>query len=385
MKLTQPIATSIALLLCTTSLTLAQAPDKGGGMGGGASPAPAEKTEKGSPGGGATTGKQSSPGATRSEERGGASHAQGRDQSSPKMSGSDRGESKGRAAEQEDQGKASRTGQETRTDQGKGPGSARADRDKDKGARTEQEKNRDRAEQGKDRNQARTGQDNEQRKGAQTEQGRTKGQARSERDNDRRKDAQGQTPERSAQGPSGGHVQASEKQHADVRQHLLREKNVQRTKLNVSINVGTRIPRSIRLHPLSAAIVGFAPVYRGYSYVVLEDETICIVDPQTYVIVDVIPASTQRAERSGGHRMHLSLSRDQMHFLVANIDRDRRADVNIRLGLGAELPRTVEMSVFPDRVVERIPELRTYRYVVVQDQVVIVDPDDRQVALVVNE
>jgi hypothetical protein len=137
------------------------------------------------------------------------------------------------------------------------------------------------------------------------------------------------------------------------------------------------------LHPLSAAIIGFAPVYRGYSYVVLEDETICIVDPRTYVIVDVIPASTQRAEAPG--RGHLILSSDERRFVLTSIDKGHSADVSVRLALGAEIPRSVEVMTFPDRVIERVPQLRAYRYVVAQDQVVILDPSDRQVALLIGD
>jgi len=179
-------------------------------------------------------------------------------------------------------------------------------------------------------------------------------------------------------------VQASEKQHAEVRQHLLRDRKVDRARLNVAVNIGTAIPRSVRLHPVSTVILGFAPVYRGYSYVVLEDDTICIVDPRTYVIVDVIPASTQRAE-GPGTRVHLTLSPDERRLVLASIDRDRSADVSVRLALGAEIPRSVAVARFPDRVLERVPQLRSYRYVVVEDQVAIIDPDDRQVALLIND
>jgi hypothetical protein len=178
-------------------------------------------------------------------------------------------------------------------------------------------------------------------------------------------------------------VQASERQHTEVRQHLLRDRKVERSKLNVSVNIGATVPRSVRLHPLSAAVIGFAPVYRGYSYVVLEDETICIVDPRSYVIVDVIPASTQRAELpSGGH---LSLSADERRLVLASVDRRHTADIDVRLALGAEIPRSVELEMFSDRVIERIPKLRSYRYVVTQDQVIILDPSDRQVALLISD
>ncbi len=72
----------------------------------------------------------------------------------------------------------------------------------------------------------------------------------------------------------------------------------------------------MRLHTLPVTIVSFAPAYRGYSYIVLEDETICIVDPGTYVIVDVIPAGSQRADRPG--RTHLTLSTEEMRYIYSD-------------------------------------------------------------------
>jgi hypothetical protein len=102
------------------------------------------------------------------------------------------------------------------------------------------------------------------------------------------------------------------------------------------------------------------------------------------VIVDVIPASTQRAERSNGPR-HLSLSNDQMHFVYVNVPKNHRANVRIQLALGAEIPRDVELMSFPAEVVDHVPDLKDYRYVVIEDQVVVCDPKDRGVSLVITQ
>ena len=70
----------------------------------------------------------------------------------------------------------------------------------------------------------------------------------------------------------------------------------------------------------------------------------------------------------------------------AKVTRDTlETKISVRLALGAEVPRTVTVVEFPDDVVERIPELRSYRYVVAQDQVVVVDPADHEVALLIGE
>jgi hypothetical protein len=176
-------------------------------------------------------------------------------------------------------------------------------------------------------------------------------------------------------------VEATNEQRTRVRERLFREHRADRNRDKDRIRgirpiVGVHIARHHRLHRLPLWVVEFAPIYRGYSYVWIED-TICIVDPETYVIVDVLPASSQRAD--------LTLTPDQMRFVYAEVPKDTSVDVRIRLALGAEIPRNVALYTFPDHVLARIPKLASYRYVVVDDEVVIVDPADYAVVLVISD
>jgi Protein of unknown function (DUF1236) len=383
MKFGQSLAVSLAALLCTGSLALAQAPDKGGmggGMGGGA---PAEKMDRGGGGPGAGQDRQRSPGM--SGERGGAERGMSGERGGAERGTSERGrtsEPSSRSARPETQGRerdqerAQRGGRDRDQDRAQ-----RRDRDEDRAQRAGRDRDQDKAQRtARDKEQQRA---RDQERAGRSRQDREQDRAQRDRDRDQGKAAQGMR-DRDGQLQQANRVQASEKQHAEVRQHLLRDRKLERTRLNVAINIGATIPRSVRLRPVSSVIVGFAPVYRGYSYVVLEDETICIVDPRTYVIVDVIPASTQRAERAGT-RGHLILSAEERRLVLASVEKDRSADINVRLALGAEIPRSVEIVTFPDRVLEEVPQLRSYRYVVVEDQIVIVDPEDRQVALLLSD
>ncbi len=176
---------------------------------------------------------------------------------------------------------------------------------------------------------------------------------------------------------ASGRVQVSEQQRTDIRQRLVKENRVEKTRINVTVNVGTTIPRSVRLHTLPVAIVAIAPAYRGYHYVVLEDETIVIIDPRTYVVVDLISSG-------GPHRAQLTLSTEHRRFIFSTLPRNRTADVRMRLALGAEVPRSVELHAFPAIVVERVPEVRRYRYIVVEDDIVVVDPSDYGVVMVIE-
>ena len=105
--------------------------------------------------------------------------------------------------------------------------------------------------------------------------------------------------------------------------------------------------------------------------------------PTRTTIIDVIPAGSQRADRPG--RTQLTLSAEDMRFIYRTAPKSRTANVRVRLGLGAEVPRDVELIEFPAEVVERVPDVRRYRYIVTENDIVLVDPDDHAVALVINE
>jgi hypothetical protein len=56
----------------------------------------------------------------------------------------------------------------------------------------------------------------------------------------------------------------------------------------------------------------------------------------------------------------------------------------LRLALGVEIPANVELYEFAPVILERIPKLSHFRFVVTEDQLVIVAPQDRSVALVLD-
>ena len=155
------------------------------------------------------------------------------------------------------------------------------------------------------------------------------------------------------------------------------------TKTRFEPRIGYRVPRHIRLFPVPREVITFFPYYSDYRYIVVEDE-ICIVDPRTYEIVDVIDQNYYR----GGPRPEvagLSLAPGEIALVRDSIPRDfPEADVRLRLALGAELPGDVELYEFPAIVLDRISRLRTYRFLVAEGQIIIVDPRHRSIALVID-
>ncbi|MFZ1101700.1 MAG: hypothetical protein WAN86_02305 [Hyphomicrobiaceae bacterium] len=65
----------------------------------------------------------------------------------------------------------------------------------------------------------------------------------------------------------------------------------------------------------------------------------------------------------------------------AGVRKDRaRTELRIRLGPGAEIPRGVALFTFPHAVMADVPQVALFRYIVVENDVVIVDPADYEIA-----
>jgi hypothetical protein len=149
-------------------------------------------------------------------------------------------------------------------------------------------------------------------------------------------------------------------------------------------NIGRRVPRHTRLFPIPLTVFGFFPYYRDFSYFVIDDD-ICIVDPKTYVVVDVIERGYWSAP-SQPFVAELILSEDEIALVRESIPADfPDAGVQLRLALGAEIPQDVELNGFSPGVVDRMPRLNEFRFIVSADQIAIVRPADRSIALVIDK
>jgi hypothetical protein len=70
---------------------------------------------------------------------------------------------------------------------------------------------------------------------------------------------------------------------------ILREHRVEPAHLNVSVNIGTRIPDSVHFYPLPEDVYVIYPEWRGYDYILVGNE-ILVVDPRTHEIVAILEA-----------------------------------------------------------------------------------------------
>jgi Protein of unknown function (DUF1236) len=90
------------------------------------------------------------------------------------------------------------------------------------------------------------------------------------------------------QGAAAGSARLSTEQRTKITT-VIREQKVQPTNLNVSVRVGTRVPDSVRFHPLPVQVVEIYPEWRGFNYILVGDQ-ILVIDPATHEIVAILDA-----------------------------------------------------------------------------------------------
>jgi Protein of unknown function (DUF1236) len=199
----------------------------------------------------------------------------------------------------------------------------------------------------------------------------------------RQRNAAGQNP--TDRGRSGTTVSVNDQQRTQVIDHLRRDREFDqaRTNVDISINVGERLPEQVRPRPLPADIVTIVPQYRDYEYTVVHDE-IAIVDPRSREIVDVIPQGGVSAERGGYgvDRTRVTLSDEQRQIL-------RRAATDAgTVGSTASSssgPTCLSLRRVPDELARSNPDLASYQYLAIGDQFVLVDPQNQKIVQVIDQ
>jgi hypothetical protein len=183
---------------------------------------------------------------------------------------------------------------------------------------------------------------------------------------------------------NGNRVQLTEEKRTNVSQTILKDRNVNRaTNINVSINVGTRLPRTVHLVGLPASVIEIVPEYRSYSYFVKDDQ-ICIVDPNSYEIVEVIPGSGQTATRSGPAM--LVLSDEERSIVLREVDMSGGSTLGLgALNEGSDVPRDVKVRAFPETIVQKVPKLKGYSFFSAENRLAIVDQQGSKVQLVIEQ
>ena len=184
---------------------------------------------------------------------------------------------------------------------------------------------------------------------------------------------------------SANRGQLTEEKRTNVGQTLAKDSSLNRaTNVNISINIGTRLPQSVRLVAVPASIITIVPEYRSYRYVVVNDQ-ICIVEPNSFEIVEVIPLSGQTASRSGPSAT-LVLSEEERTILLREIDMGGGSTMGLgAISEGSDVPRDIQVRAFPDAVVQKVSKVKGYKYFTADNRIAIVDPQGTKVQLVIEQ
>ena len=150
------------------------------------------------------------------------------------------------------------------------------------------------------------------------------------------------------------------------------------TNVNFTVNVGATVPETVHYSPLPEEIVSIVPQYRGYDYVMVRDEVV-IIEPRTRKIVTVIHEGGSSG--ASARRTSLNIPTEKRRKIHTEVIRSYHGprDVRFDLRVGERVPQNVTLETFPETIYSEDPDLKTYEYVVVQERVVLVDPQSREV------
>jgi hypothetical protein len=194
----------------------------------------------------------------------------------------------------------------------------------------------------------------------------------------------GQTTDQTTRRGTTFAATVNDQQRTQIVERLRRDRSVSNQNINIQVNIGERLPPRVRARPLPPDIVRIAPQYRGYQYTVIEDEVI-IVHPRTHEVVDVIrePGSTiETTSRVGRERF--VFTREQRETLKQAARRMTTAPVSGSPSAPMPDSSCLTLQPVPEELVRTSPELGSYRYLAIGDQVVLVDPRVQKIVEVID-
>jgi Protein of unknown function (DUF1236) len=161
-------------------------------------------------------------------------------------------------------------------------------------------------------------------------------------------------------------------------------------KVNFSVAVGSTVPTSVRFHDVPRDIVTIHPEFRGKKFILVRDE-IVIIEPRTHKIVSVIPRSGRATTGTATSvrqttSSKLQLSPEKKRKIHDIVMRERVSPVreDIRVSVGEDVPRSLQFHTFSEEIVTEVPEIRSYRFFVKGNDVVLVDPGEHRIVEVID-
>jgi len=113
---------------------------------------------------------------------------------------------------------------------------------------------------------------------------------------------------------------------------------------------------------------------------IIERDAPAVIEPGAPVVIErEAPAVVTR------ERVELTPAQRTTIYRTVTRERSYAAPRDVQVRLGARVPRSVELREMPTTVVEDVPSVRRYRYMVVNNEVVLVDPATSEVIEIIRQ
>jgi hypothetical protein len=190
----------------------------------------------------------------------------------------------------------------------------------------------------------------------------------------------GQAPDQSNRQTSS----ATDDQRRQVVDQLRRDRAATSQDLNIQINVGTQLPPRVQARRLPSDIVRIMPQYRDYEYTVI-DNRVAIVDPRRREVVEILDDSPGYGGTAAYGRDRIVIS-DDTRTRFRELVRSSSTTVGSTSpsGGGTSASNCLSLQPVPEELARTHPELSSYRYLAVGDQVVLVDPQQQKIVQVID-
>jgi hypothetical protein len=103
--------------------------------------------------------------------------------------------------------------------------------------------------------------------------------------------------------------------------------------------------------------------------------------------VALLAAITAANAQGQGSTRSINLTAEQRHIIKEIILKEQtvaKADASVPSSVGAVLPANVITHSFPPDLAERVPQVKSHVYIVKDNEVIVVNPQDRTVQEVIN-
>ena len=192
----------------------------------------------------------------------------------------------------------------------------------------------------------------------------------------------GQAPDQSNRQTSSATV--NDDQRRQVVDQLRRDRAATSQNLNIQVNVGTRLPPRVQARRLPSDIVRIMPQYRDYEYTVI-DNRVAIVDPRRREVVEILDDGPGYGGTAAYGRDRIVIS-DDTRTRFRELVRSSSTTVGSTSpsGGGMSASNCLSLQPVPEELARTHPELSSYRYLAVGDQVVLVDPQQQKIVQVID-